>query len=295
MKKIGIVSCNKWVGKLEEDINLKKYLNELGVDARIISWQQPLDDNYDLLIIRSIWGYQDYFEEFKRWLNNINNKGLKVYNDPDLVLNNVLKDRQFNILTKNGIDVIETQIFSQNDLGMLGERIYKKPYVVKPTISGSGDNTYCVDEDDELDIPNKIKVSDVIRIYRPILEKSKDCGIIVQPFIKEIDQGEYSCIFIDGELTHTMMRYPNIFHDKKRPHIIDEVPEEVLRLAKKVEQIPEYKNYLYMRVDMVLIDGVAKIMEVELAEPDLLTKYISDQEKKDIVIRKFAKSIERRC
>ena len=44
MKKVGIVSCDKWIGKLEEDNNLKNALINLGIDANIISWQQSLSD-----------------------------------------------------------------------------------------------------------------------------------------------------------------------------------------------------------------------------------------------------------
>ena len=51
MKKVAIVSCDKWKDRLEEDINLKKALIKLGVDAKIISWQQPLEEKYDLLVL----------------------------------------------------------------------------------------------------------------------------------------------------------------------------------------------------------------------------------------------------
>ena len=38
----------------------------------------------------------------------------------------------------------------------------------------------------------------------------------------------------------------------------------------------------------------AKIMEVELAEPDLLTKYIEDKNKQSDVIKTLARRLERR-
>ena len=64
MKKIGIVSCDKWIDKLEEDNNLKNALINLGIDAKIISWQQPLEEVYDLLVLRSVWGYQNFYKEY---------------------------------------------------------------------------------------------------------------------------------------------------------------------------------------------------------------------------------------
>jgi len=117
---------------------------------------------------------------------------------------------------------------------------------------------------------------------------------MIQPYVDQINDGEYSCIFIDGKLTHTMIRFPSIFHEKKRPYLIREVPDSITKLAYKIEKIPEFNNYLYMRVDMVMVDQKPIIMEVELADPDLLTKYIEDKEKKEEVIKIFAKRIEGR-
>lgn len=169
-----------------------------------------------------------------------------------------------------------------------------KSYVFKPTISGSGENTYLVMNSNDKSVPNTIQKEDIVKIYNKMLDDNSDCKIMIQPFISEINNGEYSCIFIDGELTHTMLRFPNIFHEKRRPYLVDDVPDSIIQLARVVERIKEFNNYLYMRVDMVLVNGKAKIMEVELADPDLLTKYIDDSNVKSNVIKTFAKKIERR-
>ena len=296
MKKVAIVSCDKWVNRLEEDNNLKNVLIDLGIDASIISWQQPLKVKYDLLILRSVWGYQNFYNEFKEWLLYIKNNNIPLVNDVDMVLDNIMKDRQFDILKKNNIDLIDTiflsqfEFLSENILDILSNNMY----VIKPTISGSGDNTYLVNPSIDMTIPNIVKIEDVMEIYKTILDINSDCKIMIQPFISEINEGEYSCVFIDGELTHTMLRFPNIFHGKKKTHLVSLVPDNIIELAKKVEKIPEFKNYLYMRVDMVLVDGIPKIMEVELAEPDLLTKYIDNENVKVKVIKTLARKIERR-
>ena len=146
----------------------------------------------------------------------------------------------------------------------------------------------------DISIPNTIQKEDIVEIYNQMLESNNDCKIMIQPFIPEINNGEYSCIFIGGELTHTMLRFPNIFHEKRRSYLVNDVPDNIIELAKTVEKIKEFNGYLYMRVDMVLIGGKAKIMEVELADPDFLTKYIDDSNVKSDVIKTFAKKIERR-
>lgn len=296
MKKVGIVSCDKWIDKLEEDNNLKNALINLGIDAKIISWQQPLEEKYDLLVLKSVWGYQNYYKEFKNWLLYVRNNNIPLVNSVDMILNNIMKDIQFNILKKNNVDFIDTIFLNQLDL--LNRNIFEmlddKSYVFKPTISGSGDNTYLVTNSNDKFVPNTIKKEDAVIIYNKILDDNSDCKIMIQPFISEINNGEYSCIFIDGKLTHTMLRFPNIFHEKKKPYLVDNVPDNIIRLARVVERINEFNNYLYMRVDMVLVNGKAKIMEVELADPDLLTKYIDDVNVKSNAIKTFARKIERR-
>ncbi len=296
MKKVGIVSCDKWLNKLEEDINLKKALNSLGIDAKIISWQQPLDEKYDLLVLKSVWGYQNYYKEFKEWLLCVKNNNIPLVNDVDMVLNNIMKDKQFNILKKNNIDFIDTLFMQQSEL--LRENIEDilddKLYVFKPTISGSGENTYLVTNSNTKSIPNTIQKEDIIKVYNKVLEENRDCKIMIQPFIEEINNGEYSCIFIEGELTHTMLRFPNIFHEKRRPYLVNNVPDRIIELAKSVERIQDFNNYLYMRVDMVLVNGKAKIMEVELADPDLLFKYIENERVRDQGLKLLSKSIVRR-
>lgn len=296
MKKVGIVSCGKWIDKLEEDNNLKNALINLGIDAKIISWQQPLEEKYDLLVLKSVWGYQNFYKEFKNWLLYVKNNNIPLVNDVDMVLNNIMKDIQFNILEKNNVDFIDTIFLDQSKL--LNKNIFEmlddKSYVFKPTISGSGENTYLVTNSNDKSVPNTIQKEDIVKIYNKMLDDNSDCKIMIQPFISEISNGEYSCIFIDGKLTHTMLRFPNIFHEKRRPYLVDNVPDSIIQLARVVERIKEFNNYLYMRVDMVLVNSKAKIMEVELADPDLLTKYIDDSNVKSNVIKTFAKKIERR-
>ena len=270
---ICIGGCNKNVGKL-----------------------YTLEEAYDLLVLKSVWGYQNYYKEFKNWLLYVKNNNIPLANGVDMVLNNIMKNIQFNILEKNNVDFIDTIFIDQSKL--LNKNIFDmlddKSYVFKPTISGSGENTYLVTNSNDKSIPNTIQKEDIVKIYNKMLDDNSDCKIMIQPFISEINNGEYSCIFIDGKLTHTMLRFPNIFHEKRRTYLVNDAPDSIIELARVVERIKDFNNYLYMRVDMVLVNGKAKIMEVELADPDLLTKYIDDSNVKSNVIKTFAKKIERR-
>lgn len=286
MKKIAIVSCDKWIYKIQEDLLLKQYLENEGYNAQIISWEDSKINYNDYfgLILRSVWGYQNKYFEFKTWLSMIKSMGIPLFNNVDIILDNIKKDKQFEILYKHNIPYIDTEFIF--DIQKLDTYINSEfPIVIKPIISGSGNNTFTLNSKENI---NQIK-----EIYKKFLEE-KDNGIMLQPFIPEIKDGEFACIYIDGINTHNMLRFPGILSVKHKPIFLNEIPASVSNLAQKVSTLEEYKDYLYMRIDIVLKNNEPLIMEVELAEPDLLFKYIPDEEIKNNNMEFFAKKLVRR-
>ena len=290
MKKIAIVSCNKRKNKIEEDKLLQNALIQSGYNADIISWEDA-DVNYDeyiALVLRSVWGYQNNYLEFKTWLNMIKQSQILLLNSPELVSNNIRKDKQFELLAKYEIPIIPTEfIYKLEDLFNDIKFDEKKPKVLKPIISGSGENTFLVDNNESL------YTDKIIKPFEKII-KCEDNGIMLQPYIGEVKNGEFACIYIEGVNTHNMMRYPGIFANRKKPVYLTNIPEAVKKLADKVSKIEEYSNHLYMRIDIVLHNNKPMIMEVELAEPDLLFKFIPDEKLKNESVNHFAKKLIRR-
>lgn len=289
--KIGIVSCDKWQGKIKEDHLLERYLKDEGNDVKIISWE---DSNFELmdysaLVVRSVWGYQNKYAEFKNWLLKIKKLGIPIFNNADIILNNIRKNKQFEILKTNNIPFIDTKfIYNMEDFySCISDNSLR---VVKPIISGSGENTFIIDNKN---IKPTITLNQLEQICSKILLES-DNGIMIQPFVESIENGEFSCVYIDGKNTHNMLRFPGIFTSKKKPIFLPNLPKQVSELSKKISLLEEYKDYLYMRVDIVMHNGAPLIMEVELADPDLLTKYIEDESIKKEAIKVLSKSINKR-
>lgn len=285
MKKVGIVSCDKWKGKIKEDLMLQQSLLESGIITDLVSWQDSTINfsEYDCLILRSVWGYQNDYEQFKNWLLYLKTNQVDIYNDVDMVLNNIRKDKQLDILDRYSISHIPTIILKDaSNLRIIKD--FCENLVIKPLISGSGKNTFLLKSDEIRFISDECS----------FIFEQQDNGIMVQPFISGIENGEYACIYIDGVNTHNMLRYPGVLAEKKRPMFLSTIPNNVSRLAERVSQIPEFKNSLYMRVDIVLDNNEPKVMEVELAEPDLLIKYIEDDKIQKDVVKTFTKRIERR-
>ncbi|MDD2391652.1 MAG: hypothetical protein PHU94_01780 [Bacilli bacterium] len=304
MKKVGIVSCDKWINKIKEDLYLNKELISLGINSNLISWEdQSIDySEYDCLIVRSIWGYQDKLEKFYEWLEQIKQNQIRLFNTPEIIESNIRKDVQFSILKKHNISVVKTEfIYEKHLFGNISSSVLEvmkkqfvdtKLFVVKPIISGSGNNTYLVDLEGYSIRPNNVRIEELDTLFNGIIMEQNN-GLMIQPFISEIDNGEISCVFIEGQNTHNIRRYPSVFHEKKKQQLETSLSSDILELAKQVEAITEYNGYLYMRVDMVEQNGKLVVMEVELTEPDLLTRYMSD-EIREPVIKTFAKRIEKR-
>lgn len=269
-KKVAIVSCDKWVGKVKEDELLKFELNKLLVDVDIISWQDNTVDysKYDAIIIRSLWGYQDYIEEFVGYLDKLKKEKVKVFNSVEILKDNLNKYEQFKILDKYDIPHIETFFLKKDELDKVKD-INKehKDLVVKPIISGSGNNTFIISDTIE---KNNIKVAEVTDRFSNVLNEVNNY-LMVQPFVKEIDDGEISVVLIDNKVSHIVVRNTSVFNNKGSISVVglDAMDDKMKSIVDRCSNINEYKSALYMRVDLVKIDDDYKVMELELVEPQL--------------------------
>lgn len=290
-KKIAIVSCDKWINKVKEDILLKIELNNNLISVDIISWQDKTIDytKYDALIIRSIWGYQDYIEEFINWLNMLKKKNIKVFNNVDILLSNLNKYEQFKILDNNNLRHIDTFFIKKENIDLINS-INKeyKDIVLKPIISGSGNNTFVISEKIN---KNNIEIKDVKEKFDKVLNKVNNY-IMVQPFVKEINDGELSVVIINNKISHAAIRYTNVFNNVNQIKIVNvkEVDKKVLDIVKKCQNIKEYKDALYMRIDLVKIENNYKIMELELVEPQLFLEFKQNESK----LKEFVNAINDR-
>lgn len=288
-KKVAIVSCDKWVGKVKEDELLKFELNKLLVDVDIISWQDNTVDysKYDAIIIRSLWGYQDYIEEFVDYLDKLKKEKVKVFNSVEILKDNLNKYEQFKILDKYDIPHIETFFLKKDELDKVKD-INKehKDLVVKPIISGSGNNTFIISDTIE---KNNIKVAEVTDRFSNVLNEVNNY-LMVQPFVNEIDDGEISVVLIDNKVSHIVVRNTSVFNNKGSISVVglDAMDDKMKSIVDRCSNINEYKSALYMRVDLVKIDDDYKVMELELVEPQLFLGF--RKTKKQLV--DFAKAIK---
>ena len=209
-RRIGLVSSDLWKQRVSDDLLLQKAFLDAGVKAEIISWQ---DDNvdfssYDVLLITSMWGYQNHTEELEKWFQKI--EKLNLVNRLSIVRNSYDKTRQFALLQQSGLPVIPTVVVKKADLlsvNISTPEHYELhfPIVVKPAISSGGDNTFLAHNEAEL------------RSIAKELQGDKICeNILLQPFISEISNGEISVVLISGQIVNAVVRFPGVLSSDKR-------------------------------------------------------------------------------
>lgn len=263
---VNIVSSAKYKNKIKEDLILQKYLLKEGYSSKIVAWE---DNKYaDVNIIRSVWGYHHDIDEFLSYINDID-----TINDNKIIRENIDKKKQFELLEKNNISRIDT-LFLDN---ISDYKYSSKKVVVKPVVSASGENTFVINKESDL---NKVK---------------KLNNIMIQPYISSISDGEISVIAINGKIKYAIKRFPGVFTEYKKEEYIPafDLDKTIIDNVKKVISIDEYKKAVFMRVDFVKDGSDYKVMEVELVDPNLFIETISDLAVKDAVYTELVFSVKK--
>ncbi len=265
-KLCAILSMDFLDGFESYDSLLEKPLAQRGWDTKIVPWRDQSTnwDQFDAVLIRSPWDYQDDHELFIEVLKRIEKSSAQLENPLQLVLWNInktyLKDLQNAALPI--VPTIWGQQLKNLTMAAYFDQLQTEEIVIKPVISANADDTFrlTIDKAGELD-------NELVSIF-----SKKD--FMVQPFMSSIiEEGEYSLFFFAGEYSHAILKSPknNDFRvqEEHGGTLLAITPEKpLLALAKKVNQYLSPEP-LYSRLDFVRYKDTFVIMEIELIEPSL--------------------------
>lgn len=284
-KKVAFLSMDSLKNFYTYDKLLFEPLKTLGWIAEEISWRNEKVNwsDFEAVIVRSTWDYQNDLEKFKIVLEKINSVS-HLENDLELMKWNMNKNYLFD-LEQKGVRIVETiweKKFNSETALKYFEKLNTDEIIIKPNISANADNTFRL---------TKEKLYDNISELEKIFEAKE---FMVQPFIQNIiDEGEYSLFFFNGKFSHSVLKKP-----KEKDFRVQEehggdiqpitAPAEIVLVAeniiKKLFTIP-----LYGRVDLVRTkNNEFALMELELIEPSL---YLNKDEKSPF---RFAKAFNER-
>ena len=266
MTRVCFVTCRRWPEISESDRLVARALEARGARVEGRAWNEPAAsfEGFDAVVLRSSWDYHFEPQAFLAWLDGLERAGARVFNPPALIRWNVSK-RYLIALQAAGVPTVAT-IGLEDETRAGLEAIMRghgwRACVLKPEIGASAHDTRLVTADTLAEAAAAIATG---AIRRPVL---------VQPFVEEVrTRGEWSLIFIEGSLTHSVLKRPAAGDFRVQSHLggtvrAEPAPPGVVRAARAaLAALPAAP--LYARIDAVETPDGALIMEVEVNEPSL--------------------------
>ncbi len=243
-------------------------LRALGWHVEAVPWGRPgvAWQEYDLVVIRSTWDYQQDVDAFLAVLAEIERRDVRLENRLPLVRWNVHKT-YLRDLAGRGISTVPTvwrDRLGAGDLERVFDEVACQEAVVKPVVGANAEGAFRLDGR-----ALRERAGEVEAYYA-------NRGLMAQPFARAVlDEGEYSLFYFNGEHSHTVLKTP-----KPDDFRVQEEHGGVIRAITAggalrdaglavLEALSE--SPLYMRADFVRSnEGEAYwLMELELVEPSL--------------------------
>lgn len=245
-----------------------------GVTVVAAPWDDPAVDwtAFDAAVIRSTWNYFDKPSEFAAWLDHIDSIGLPLMNPLRVIRWNMVKT-YLREMEAAGVRIVPTVWVDQYTAPDLAAVVAERGWgdvLLKPTISGGAQGIY------------KVKAGGAAAAQSVLNDMAQACPVMVQPMLREIQDGEISVLFAGGTFSHSVRKYPadgDIFVQQRyggyeqvyQPSqaLIDEAAA-ILQVAR---DLTGEQTITYARVDGVMMDGCFTLMELEVLEPALFINY----------------------
>lgn len=266
MKKCAILTMDNLEDFEVYDDLLEQPLKVLDWQMELVSWRDDSAnwDDYEAVIIRSPWDYQDEPKAFMQVLENIEASSARLENSLATVRWNIDKE-YLKALEQKGVTIVPTlwrEEFRAEELPEYFAQLQIDQIVLKPRISANADNTFWLTKDNYQQVIPELNKAFAERPF------------MVQPFMADIiNEGEFSLFYFDGQYSHAILKTPkdNDFRvqEEHGGRLKAITPE-----AKLIEQAQTTLNAfdempLYARVDFVRYGEQFALMEAELIEPSL--------------------------
>jgi hypothetical protein len=242
----------------------------LGITVSPAVWNDPnvVWERFDAVVIRSCWDYHLHSTAFLGWVERLEQEGIALWNPPAIVRWNSDKRYLFD-LAEWGVATVPTVYLPQGaptDLGVLLTEQGWAEVVVKPAISASAFNTW------------RSGYATFVNDQDRFAEQVHFAATLVQPYLPEIEAGEWSLVYFNGEFSHAALkrlkagdfRVQGGFGGQSTLALPDTTLIEQGRVLIDLVQSRFGQPLLYTRVDGVVRDGQLVLMELELIEPGLL-------------------------
>ncbi|WP_158965816.1 RimK family alpha-L-glutamate ligase [Paraglaciecola sp. L3A3] len=266
MKRCALLTTDNLEDFFVYDSMLIAPLKAKGWLAEEVSWRDTTVDwqQYDLVIIRSTWDYQQNVSAFLTCLRQIEASTAKLENSLKIVEWNISKG-YLRELQNQGVSIVPTLWFDNFDYERVQQSFAhfdSQELVIKPLVSAGADFTYRLTAD--LLIVQKERLTAEFSTRK----------FMLQPFLSAvIEEGEYSLFYFGGEYSHTISKKPKSgdfrVQEEHGGQLKAIQPTELMLTTARhcLAALPE--DVLYARVDLIRHMAEFVVIEVELIEPSL--------------------------
>ncbi len=248
-------------GIYADDLELHSAFAARGVEATFVPWDAPVDwARFKAAVIRTPWDYHERFAEFSAWLDRLDAAGVPLWNPSSLIRWNARKTYLLE-LASEGFPVIPTAQVSDDGLARHVERW--REIVVKPEVGGGGAWTFRANEGS-------------FRAVEAELAQAGDRKFLVQPFDPAVTRGEWSLVYFDGVFSHAVFKVARSgefrIHEEHGGRILPAEADAGLRSV--ADRFATARGILpYARVDLLGEGASARLVELELIEPELFFRF----------------------
>ncbi len=218
-----------------------------------ITWAQ-----YDVAILRTTWDYTKNRELFLQTLDLIQKQGCRVFNSLKIIAWNSHKS-YLRDLQKLKVSIIESYFLDAETIDSLALKLIEDQiYVLKPIVGASAE---------------AIKVLSKLDLLSAIAKLEKPEDWFIQPFMKEVLDGERSIFFFNSKYSHACKKVPKLgdfrVQEEHGGLITSYSPSAVeIDFAASVLKVID-ENLLYSRIDYLMTPNGPQLIELELIEPSL--------------------------
>jgi glutathione synthase/RimK-type ligase-like ATP-grasp enzyme len=268
--RIGLATAAEFPTLSDDDRLVIESLRAHGINSQPVIWSDESVSwgRYDLIVVRSCWDYHRRLDAFRFWIEMLETHGVALWNPPDLLRWNLDKS-YLGDLRSSGVPTVPTVRIEQSSPQSLQSVLQDNEWeeaVVKPTVAATAYRT------------SRVTLETAATDQQLLEEVLAHSDALVQPFVPEIQtEGEWSLIYLDGEFSHSVKKYPQSGDYRVQAEFGGRVVPEAApqsfvdigyRALDQLDQLP-----LYARVDGVETETGIKVMEVELVDPELFFRH----------------------
>ncbi|BFT32245.1 hypothetical protein D210916BOD24_34210 [Alteromonas sp. D210916BOD_24] len=269
MPRIAFLSTDNLEDFFVYDELLIPYFEAHNWDVQTVSWHDKtvIWDEFQYVIVRSTWDYQQQPEAFMQCLTAIEQSQAILLNPLSLIKWNIEK-YYLQDLESKGVATINTMWCKANSADVIDSlhsafsQFKTSKVVIKPVLSANADNTFVV-------TPESIASTSTM-----LCEIFGQRSYMIQPFLSSVvEEGEYSLFFFSHHYSHAIRKVPKsgdfrVQEEHGGQLYCVEATQEQLAIAQRaLAAMPD--EALYARVDLVRQNTSWAVMELELIEPSL--------------------------